>query len=163
MATMDSICNRLFGRASGEAAGSGNSAPTAAAPGSPLRPLPFDEIYLYTKKFDNHRVVRLSDPQAGGTAWRSFAAVGATAVVLIGTLLPHAAGMLAGFQVQQLKQEQDRLLRESRTLDLEISTLLSPERLEKLAASQEYVTPAAQDVIYLEPKSEGSLAMNQKR
>ena len=128
-----------------------------------LRAFPNEDVYFHIKRFDNARVVREHDPQTGGNCWKSFGLASGVAVLLIGALLPHAYSLLAGYQIQTLKQEQDHLLNERSTLELEMAGLLSPDRLEKMAVSQDFVTPASQNVIYLEPKSEGSLALNTKR
>lgn len=127
-----------------------------------LRPLPNESVYFHVKRIDNTRVVREADPQAGGTCWRSLAMGGATVALVIGALLPHAYGVLAGYQIQALKAEQQRLLDEQSTLDLDIAGLLSPERLERLAQAQKFSSPSPDSVIYLDPKADGSLAMNTK-
>jgi len=40
------------------------------------------------------------------------------------------------------------------------AALLSPARLEKLARAQKLLEPAAGQVVHLEPRADGSLAMN---
>ena len=47
---------------------------------------------------------------------------------------------------------------ERASLDLEEARLLSPEKLEELAASQEFIDPAPDQVVYLPPPADGSLA-----
>ena len=46
-----------------------------------------------------------------------------------------------------------------RVLELEEAELLSPDRLQKLAREQNLVTPAASQVVHLETKGDGTVAM----
>ena len=48
----------------------------------------------------------------------------------------QCGGTFAGYQLQALKQERQRLMDERSTLEVEEAVLLSPERLEKLARAQ---------------------------
>jgi hypothetical protein len=160
MATLATFCSRLMGRDS-DLMSSRGSDPSMDA--YRLRPFPNEDVYFFVKRVDNTKIVREQDPKAGGLAWRSFGLATTAVILSIGALLPHAYGMLAGYQIQQLKQEQERLLADSRALDLKLAYQLSPQRLEELAASQDFETPKAENVIFLEPLSEGSLAMNTKR
>jgi len=125
-----------------------------------LRSIPNEDIYFYVKEINNARVVRESDPQARTACWKLIVSAGAAAVLLIGVLLPSAYGLLAGYQIESLKQEQSRLNTERSTLELEEAKLLSPARLEELARTQSFVDPPPQKVVYLDGK--GSLALNVK-
>jgi hypothetical protein len=59
-----------------------------------------------------------------------------------------------------LKAEERRLLDERRTLELREAELLSPERLEKLAARQNLVIPKSEQVVHLDGnKPSGTVAM----
>jgi hypothetical protein len=68
--------------------------------------------------------------------------------------------MLAGYQVEDLKLQQQRLLNERSALEAEQARLLSPERLQELARIQEFIDPAPEQVVYLNPSADGSLALN---
>jgi cell division protein FtsL len=125
-----------------------------------LRSIPNEDIYFYVKEINNARVVRESDPQARTACWKLIASAGVAAVLLIGVLLPSAYGLLAGYQIESLKQEQSRLNTERSRLELEEAKLLSPARLEELARTQQFVDPPPQKVVYLDGK--GSLALNVK-
>jgi len=126
-----------------------------------LRPLPNEDIYLYTKRVDNSRLVREPDPKAKAECWSTIGAVCAVAVVLITSLAPSVAGITAGYQVEALKQERQRLLDERRTLAVEEAKLLGPERLERLAKAQQMVSPKPEQVVSLNVKaSEGTVAFN---
>jgi regulator of replication initiation timing len=69
-------------------------------------------------------------------------------------------GMLAGYQIESLKAQQQRLIAEKTTLAVEEARLLSPERLEESAQAQQFIEPAPDQVVFLHPKSDGSLALN---
>ncbi len=58
-----------------------------------LRALPNDDIYFYSKRIDNSRVVRQADPAARGECW---SAVGAAAVVLMIGAQHHCAACGVG-------------------------------------------------------------------
>ena len=98
---------------------------------------------------------------AGGTCWKLIGSVGAAVVLLIGVLLPGAYSLLAGYQIQALRQEAQRLATEQASLELEEAQLLSPARMEQLAREQQFIDPPSQKVVYLDSKA-GSLAMNNR-
>ena len=121
-----------------------------------------EDIYFFVKRIDNSRVVREADPKARGTCWKLIGSVGAAVVLLIGVLLPSAYGLLAGYQIQSLRLEGQRLTTEQASLELEEAQLLSPARMEELARLQQFIDPPSQKVVYLDSKS-GSLAMNKTK
>ena len=113
-------------------------APRRVEPSRPnpylLRPLPNEDIYFYTKRVDNSRLVREADPKAKTECWSTIGAVCAVAVVLITSLAPSVAGITAGYQIQALKQERQRLPiavedRPARPRDLDRLGLLLPRQL----------------------------------
>jgi hypothetical protein len=132
----------------------------AADVASRLRPFANEDIYLFVKRIDNTRVVREADPKARGVAWKLIGSVVGAAVLLIGVLLPSAYGLLAGYQIQSLRQEGQRLATEQSSLELKEAELLSPARMEELARLQQFIDPAPTKVVYLD--SNGSLALNKK-
>jgi hypothetical protein len=77
-------------------------------------------------------------------------------------LLPSAYGLLAGYQIQTLRQDSDRLATEQASLELDEAQLLSPARMEELAKMQQFIDPPAQKVVYLENTQSGAVAMNKK-
>jgi cell division protein FtsL len=125
-----------------------------------LRALPFEELHFHTKRIDNSRLVRQADPRESGRCWSTIGAVSAVAIVLITTLAPGVAGVMAGYQLESLKQEQQKLLNEQRTLEVEEARLLSADRLEELAKEQKMVTPASDQVFHLDAE-EGTVAQLQ--
>jgi cell division protein FtsL len=123
-----------------------------------VRAFPNEDVYFFIKKIDNTRVVRALDPAAPGICWRLIGSSVAAAVLLIGILLPSLYGLVAGYRLESLRQEKQRLDVEASALQLEETKLLSPARLEELARRQQFVDPAPEKVIYLEGKPEGTLA-----
>ena len=125
----------------------------------PVRAFANDDIYFHVKRIDNSRVVRQVDPKTRRVCWRLIGSVAAAAMLLIGVLLPSAYNLLAGYQIQTLKEESKRLANDQASLELEEARLLSPERMEQLAREQQFIDPEPQKVVYLE--SAHAVAMNQ--
>jgi cell division protein FtsL len=127
-----------------------------------LRAIPNEEIYFFVKDIDNARVVRQADPRARGTCWRLILSGGLAVLLLIGVLLPSAAGRIAGYQIEALRLEQQRLLAETSALEIDEARLLSPERLDEIARRLTLVDPEPRKIVYLDGKN-GALAMNVKK
>lgn len=129
-----------------------------------LRALPNDDIYLYSKRIDNSRVVRQADPNAKSECW---SAVGAAAVLLMlgaSIIAPHVGSVLAGYKLEALKQERQTLLDQRRELDVREAALLSPERLNDLAKLRNLESPASAQIIHLDQQAQaGSLAKVEAR
>ena len=159
MATLATVCSRIFtGEAVRSAAGTHRSTRTA-----PVRAFANEDIYFFVKRIDNSRVVRQTDPQAGGVCWKMIGSVGAAALLLIGVLLPSAYGLLAGYQIQSLRGEAQRLAGERASLELQEAKLVSPARMEQLARQQQFIDPEPEKVVHLDSKDSSALALNQKR
>jgi hypothetical protein len=154
MATLANMYSRLFDRVE-------NSEPERVVDGSTrVRSFANEDIYFFVKRIDNTGVVREADPQARGTCWKLIGSVVAAVILLVGVLLPGAYSLLAGYQIQALRQESQRLVTEQASLELEEAQLVSPARMEELAKEQQFIDPPAQKVVYLDKG--GSLALNQK-
>lgn len=125
-----------------------------------LRPLPNESIYFYRKAIDNSRVVRQADPRARSRCWRWIATATASTLFLFALLWPNVYGLLAGYQIESLKAAQQRLVAERAELEVAEARLLSPERLERMARTQEFIDPAPEQVVFLQPKADGALALN---
>src|SRR5882762_9418520 len=111
----------------------GNAAPVRVADGSTrVRSFANEDIYFFVKKIDNGDVVREADPAARGTCWKLIGSVVAAVVLLVGVLLPGAYSLLAGYQIQALHQEGQRLATEQASLELQEAQLVSPARMEEL-------------------------------
>lgn len=151
MAALASMYNRLFDR---DAEQERERVETSTR----VRAFANDDIYFYTKRIDNSGVVRTADPKARGVCWKLIGSAGAAVILLIGVLLPGAYSLLAGYQIQSLKQEQARLTAEQASLELEEAQLVSPARMEQLAKDQQFVDPPSEKVVYL--NKGGALAFN---
>jgi hypothetical protein len=125
-----------------------------------LRALPNEDVYFFAKRIDNSRILKQRDPRAARECWSAIGAFAVLAVLLAGALAPSVWGTFAGYQLQALKQERQRLIDERSTLEVREAALTSPERLEKLAKSQRLLEPRPGQVIHLEPHADGSMAMN---
>lgn len=159
MATLATVYNRILGvrtfeQAAAQVIARRNDDPYA------LRAIPNEDICFWVKDIDNARVVRAADPQARTACWKLIGLAGVTVMLLVGILLPSASSMIAGYQIEALKQEHQRLVTQRAALEVEEAKLLSPQRLEELARIQSFVDPAPQKVVYLEGSKTGVLAMN---
>jgi hypothetical protein len=161
MAALATVYNKVTG---GAARGDGHAKVSSSKiKVAPVRAFPNEDIYFFVKRIDNSRVVRQADPQAGGVCWKMIGSVGAAALLLIGVLLPSAYGLLAGYQIQSLKEESKRLAAQEASLELQEAKLVSPERMEQLARMQQFIDPEPQKVVYLDSKDGSSLALNKKQ
>jgi hypothetical protein len=157
MATLASMYSRFLDRGWERAA----EAPRTRQNATRVRAFANEDIYFFIKEINNAGVVRAADPKAGGTCWRMIGSVVAAVVLLVGVLLPGAYSLLAGYQIQALKQEAQRLANERASLEVEEAQAISPARMEQLAKEQQFIDPPAQKVVYLDTNSRnGSLAMN---
>jgi hypothetical protein len=120
---------------------------------------PNEDVYLYVKHIDNSRVLREADPAARKVCWRLIGSSFAFAMLVIGLLLPSLNGLMAGYRMEALRQERQRLELDRASLELAETRLLSPARLEELARTQRFVDPAPEAVVYLDAnKSDAILA-----
>jgi len=128
-----------------------------------LRSLPNEDVFFFCKRIDNSRLVREADPRSRSQCWSTIGAATAVVALLASVMMPSAASTMAGYRIQELKQEEQRLLDERRVLELEEARLLSPSRLEELARNRELAAPAPDQVVHLDPKADGALALNVKK
>jgi hypothetical protein len=149
MATMPAF----LGKTAAAGASAASAAPCVARlakDSGRLRPLPLDDVLFFSKKIDNSRLVRAADPRARGACWSAVGAAGVLLVLLTGTLVPALAGRLEGYKLEALKGEERRLLDERRTLELQEAELVSPDRLQQVAARENLVAPQAGQVVHLD-------------
>lgn len=125
-----------------------------------LRALPNDDVYFFAKRIDNSRLVREADPKSRRACWSTIMAACGLALLLTMVLVPAVANILAGYQLQSLRQERQRLLDERSALEVRQAALLSPARLRKLAEEQKLTTPGPGQVLHLDPRPDGSMALN---
>src|SRR5579884_38973 len=117
-----------------------------------VRAVPNEDVFLYLKKIDNTAVVREADPAARSACWKMIASSAAAVTVVVGLLAPSLYGLLAGYRLEALKQEEQRLETMRSALELQEARLLSPARLQELARVQRFVDPPPQQVVYLDAK-----------
>jgi len=126
-----------------------------------LRPLPSEDVYFFTKKIDNSRIVREADPAARRRAWQAGVKGAAVAGLLIMLLMPRALEMVAGYRIHALATEHDRLVNQTKVVELEEAQLRSPERLQQLAGTLHLTNPDPKRVVMLNSaKTDSALAMN---
>jgi hypothetical protein len=148
------------GRAKGRAANqtAQRAAVARARDAFELRALPNDDVFFYTKHIDNSRLVRQADPAAKGQCWSAIGATCAVAALFGAMMAPKAATVLAGYKVQQLKQERAGLIEERKSLDVEEARILSPANMGVLATRRKLTSPGSSQIVHLQPRGEGAVA-----
>ena len=124
-----------------------------------LRALPHEHLFLHKKQIDNSRLVREADPKSRGACWSAIGAACVLALLLTSAFAPSVATTIAGYKLEALRIEERRLLEEGRVLDLRQAELLSPARLDELAQQNNLIAPASGQVLHLEGKPQGAVAM----
>jgi len=115
-------------------------------------------VYFYIKRIDNSQVLREADPAARRACWKMIGSSLMIAALVIALFLPGLYGLVAGYRLEALRQEQQRLLLDRSTLEYQESRLLDPARLEELAKMQQFVDPSPTKVVFLDNKSSEVLA-----
>jgi hypothetical protein len=123
---------------------------------------PNEDVYFYTKHIVNSGVVRVADPAARKVCWRMIGYSFVLAMLIISLLLPTLYDLMAGYKMEALRHEKERLELNRASLELQEAKLVSPARLEELARMQSFVDPAPAAVVYLDNKSDHILAKNGK-
>ncbi|HEX4771894.1 MAG TPA: hypothetical protein VH351_13735 [Bryobacteraceae bacterium] len=157
MASLATIVNRVVGVRTHEEIAPASWAQTESPR---LRPIANEDVYLFVKRIDNSGLVRAADPVARQVRTRSVATGFVAAMIVIAGLVPAAYNTMAGFTLQNLRQEQASLKQQQATLDLQEAELLSPAHLEQLAKTLRMVDPAPQAVQYLDGKAKNADARN---
>jgi hypothetical protein len=124
-----------------------------------LRGLPADDIYFFSKRIDNSRLVRQADPKMRTDCWSTIATACLLAITVATAVSPRIGNVLAGYRSERLRAEQRELLDKRRTLEIQEAQMLSPARLGELAASRKLMTPASGQEVQLQPK-DASFALN---
>jgi hypothetical protein len=159
MATLATALDKLLENQMNRAGAAAHGSPTAM----PVRPFANEDIFFHVKRIDNSRVVRAADPKARQDCWKMIGSVVMAAVLLVAVLLPGAYSLLAGYQIQALRQEARKLANEQASLELKEAELLSPARMEELARDQRFVDPPPQKVVYLDGQADAQVAQNAGR
>lgn len=127
-----------------------------------LRGLPADDIYFYSKRIDNSRLVRQADPATRTDCWSTIATACLLAITVGAAVSPRIGGVLAGYRIERLRTEQRELMDKRRALEIREALLVSPAKLDELAAREKMTAPASGQQVQLQPR-ETSLAMNVDR
>lgn len=154
MATLASVFGKFLSRA-GEQERTARRPPKA---GTRLRPFANEDIYLFVKQIDNSRVVRAADPESGRRAWKQIGTMAAAVAVIVAVLMPSVYSTLAGYQIERLRKEGEKLAAQRAELELREAALLSPERMRELARVQEFIDPAPEQVVHLDKPGEEEFA-----
>jgi hypothetical protein len=157
MATLADVWSRMFAQGMEQAAEAARGGDSSTR----LRGFANEDILFFVKRHDNRSVVRAADPAARGRCWKLIGSVVGAAVLLIGVLLPSAYGLMAGYQIESLRREGQRLITDQSSLELREAQLLSPARMQELARQQQFADPAPAKVLYLDG-AQSALAMNGK-
>lgn len=154
MATLATLYDRLLGKSGAQVNTEARwlDAKSGKVTSNRLRPFPNEDVHFFVKQIDNSRVIREADPHAPKLCWSMIGGAGASAVLLIGMLLPTGYRLMAGYQIQDLAKQQELLERKMAELELEEAKLLSPGRLAGLARLQDFVDPSPERVIHMAEK-----------
>lgn len=154
MATLASVIGKFTAKIADERCSSQDGRDS----GTRLRPFANEDIYLFVKHIDNSRVARAADPDSGRKAWRAIATMVAAVLVIVAVLIPSASGRLAGYQIEKLRLEGEKLTAQRAQLELREAALLSPERMLELARQQEFIDPAPDQVVRLDESGQDRVA-----
>ncbi len=109
-----------------------------------------DFEYAIKKDVRNNPIVREVDEARQRQLWRSFAIGGLLVVVVLFSAWQNFALVQHGYELQKLQRliEDEQAI--NRQLRLEVETLRSPERIERMATELDLVAPAAGQAVVLE-------------
>jgi cell division protein FtsL len=111
--------------------------------------------YAIRKDVRNNPIVREIDEQRQRELWQSFFIGAALVLVLMFSAWQHFELLRHGYRLEQMQRERAAEDEINRHLRLEIETLQSPKRIEKLATGRlKMVPPAAGEAIVLERVTE---------
>ena len=123
--------------------------------------LPNDDVYFWSKRIDNSRLVRQEDTQVKGE-WSAIAGAGVAALLVAGLMIaPGVSSVMDSYKIQDLKKEQAQLRNEQRKLEVQEELMINAALLDKMAPDHNLARPAADQVIRLQPKNNHSFAMNE--
>ena len=133
---------------------------TVAGTGSyELRSLPNEDVFFFAKKIDNSRIVREPDPVATSRCWSAIGAACVMAGLVISLLLPGLGNILAGYEIEDLKQQNAVLEAKRAQLTVEIAEKVRPDHLWEMAKGK-YQSPTSQQVVHVTPHDDSVLAQN---
>lgn len=116
-----------------------------------LRTIPNEDVYFYSKRINNSRLVKPEDPVSRRKAVGVMAGGLGFAVMLILLMLPHLMNLMAGMQIHSLEAERRSLVADHDAIELEESRVMDPKRMNAIARENNLVEPGPQQVFYLNP------------
>jgi len=110
-----------------------------------------DFEYAIKKDVRNNPIVRELDEARQRQLWRSAAVGGLLVAVVLFSAWQHFELVQHGYRIQQLQQDRASEEEINRHLRLEVETLRSPARIERIATRELHmVTPASGQAIVIE-------------
>ena len=110
-----------------------------------------DFEYAIKKDIRNNPIVREVDQARQQEFWRSFCIVGLLVGVVLFSAWQHFELLQHGYRIQDMDQERARELEINRHLRLEIETLRSPARIERIATEElDLVAPTEEQAVVIE-------------
>ena len=110
-----------------------------------------DFEYAIKKDVRNNPIVREVDEARQRQLWRSFAIGGFLVLVILFSAWQHFELLRHGYEIQRMQRERAAEEDVARHLRLEIETLRSPSRIERIALRELHlVAPARDQAIVLE-------------
>jgi cell division protein FtsL len=110
-----------------------------------------DFEYAIKKDVRNNPIVREVDEARQRQLWRSVAIGGVLVAVLLFSALQNFQLLRHGYEIQRLQREKAAEEEVNRRLRLEIETLRSPERIERIATKDLHlVAPTRDQAIVIE-------------
>lgn len=126
-----------------------------------VRPLPFEDLYLFRKRIDNSGVVRLPNRAAQRRCLRALILGGALVVLVLAMFYPRFYNISVGYELSRERMLRQKLLEERSALEVAEARLVGPERLRRLAPALELGEPPPSELVHLNPAGEStSLALN---
>jgi cell division protein FtsL len=110
---------------------------------------PFE--YAIRKDVRNNPIVREVDETRQRELWKSASLAGFLVVVLLFSAWQHFELLRHGYQIEEMNRERAAEEEVGRQLRLEIDTLKSPQRIEKLATERLHlVAPSSDEAVVIE-------------
>lgn len=107
--------------------------------------------YAIRKDVRNNPIVREVDEARQRELWQSVGVAGFLVLVLLFSAWQHFELLRHGYQTEELQRQRTAEEETGRQLRLEIETLRSPKRIEKLATDQLHlVAPSRDEAIVIE-------------
>ena len=111
----------------------------------------FDFKYVAKKDIRNNPIVREVDQARQRELWRSVAVGVVLVAVLLFSAWQHFELLRHGYRIEQMQQERAQEAKINRHLRLEIETLRSPRRIERIAIERlNFVAPTSDEAVVIQ-------------